>query len=175
MKDALGRGWQLGTVQVDFNLPERFDLTYTGTDNTPRRPVMIHRAPFGSLERFVGILIEHFAGDFPTWLAPEQVRVLPLNDGLVGHARDVVAQLRRLRIRATVDEHSDKLGAKIRRAELEKIPHMLVIGAKEKEAGLVNVRSRAAKSIEGSCTLQEFIDKLLPMIRERRLNENFGV
>ncbi len=170
VKDALGRGWQLGTVQVDFNLPERFGLTYAGTDNEPHRPVMIHRAPFGSLERFVGILIEHFAGDFPTWLAPEQVRVLPLNDGLVGHAREVVAALRRHRIRATTDEHSDKLGAKIRRAELDKVPHMLVIGAKEAEAGLVNVRSRADKSLEGSCTLQEFVEKLLPLIRERRLS-----
>lgn len=170
VKDTLGRGWQLGTVQVDFNLPERFDLTYTGSDNTPRRPVMIHRAPFGSLERFVGILIEHFAGDFPTWLAPEQVRVLPLNDGLVDHAKAIVSELRKLRIRATVDEHSDKLGAKIRRAELDKVPHMLVVGAKEAEAGLVNVRSRADKSLEGSCTLQEFIDKLMPLIRERRLS-----
>jgi len=170
VKDVIGRGWQLGTVQVDFNLPERFNLSYTGADNEPHRPVMIHRAPFGSMERFVGILIEHFAGDFPTWLAPEQVRVLPLNDGLVEHAKTVVEELRRFRIRASVDEHSDKLGAKIRRAELEKVPHMLVIGAKEMEAGLVNVRSRADKSLEGSCTLSEFIEKLLPIIKERRLS-----
>ena len=170
IKDVLGRGWQLGTVQVDFNLPERFKLEYTGADNKPCRPVMIHRAPFGSMERFVGILIEHFAGDFPTWLAPEQVRILPLNDSLVPAAREMRETLKAKGIRASVDEHSDKLGAKIRRAELEKVPHMLVVGAKEMEAGLVNVRSRADKSLEGSCTLQEFIDKLLPIIKERRLS-----
>lgn len=170
VKDVLGRGWQLGTVQVDFNLPERFKLEYTGADNKPCRPVMIHRAPFGSMERFVGILIEHFAGDFPTWLAPEQVRILPLNDSLVPAAREMRETLKSKGIRASVDEHSDKLGAKIRRAELEKVPHMLVVGAKEMEAGLVNVRSRADKSLEGSCTLQEFIDKLLPIIKERRLS-----
>lgn len=170
VKDVLGRGWQLGTVQVDFNLPERFKLEYTGADNKPCRPVMIHRAPFGSMERFVGILIEHFAGDFPTWLAPEQVRILPLNDSLVPAAREMRETLKTKGIRAGVDEHSDKLGAKIRRAELEKVPHMLVLGAKEMEAGLVNVRSRADKSLEGSCTLQEFIDKLLPIIKERRLS-----
>lgn len=170
VKDVLGRGWQLGTVQVDFNLPERFKLEYTGADNKPCRPVMIHRAPFGSMERFVGILIEHFAGDFPTWLAPEQVRILPLNDSLVPAAQKMREELKAKGIRASVDEHSDKLGAKIRRAELEKVPHMLVVGAKEMEAGLVNVRSRADKSLEGSCTLQEFIDKLLPIIKERRLS-----
>ena len=170
VKDVLGRGWQLGTVQVDFNLPERFKLEYTGADNKPCRPVMIHRAPFGSMERFVGILIEHFAGDFPTWLAPEQVRILPLNDSLVPAAREMRETLKSKGIRASVDEHSDKLGAKIRRAELEKVPHMLVLGAKEMEAGLVNVRSRADKSLDGSCSLQEFIDKLLPIIKERRLS-----
>ncbi len=170
VKDVLGRGWQLGTVQVDFNLPERFKLEYSGPDNRPCRPVMIHRAPFGSMERFVGILIEHFAGDFPTWLAPEQVRILPLNDSLVPAARKMRDELKAHRIRAGVDEHSDKLGAKIRRAELDKVPHMLVVGAKEMEAGLVNVRSRADKSLEGSCTLQAFIDRLLPIIRERRLS-----
>ena len=170
VKDVLGRGWQLGTVQVDFNLPERFKLEYTGADNKPCRPVMIHRAPFGSMERFVGILIEHFAGDVPTWLAPEQVRILPLNDSLVPAAREMRETLKSKGIRASVDEHSDKLGAKIRRAELEKVPHMLVLGAKEMEAGLVNVRSRADKSLEGSCSLQEFIDKLLPIIKERRLS-----
>lgn len=170
VKDVIGRGWQLGTVQVDFNLPERFKLTYTGADNEPHRPVMIHRAPFGSMERFVGILIEHFAGDFPTWLAPEQVRVLPMNDGLVEYGKQVVAALRTHRIRASVDEHSDKLGAKIRRAELEKVPHMLVVGAKEAEAGLVSVRSRADKSLEGVCRLDDFIEKILVIIRERRLS-----
>lgn len=170
VKDVIGRGWQLGTVQVDFNLPERFNLSYTGADGEPHRPVMIHRAPFGSMERFVGILIEHFAGDFPTWLAPEQVRVLPLNDRLIDFAETIVNELRRYRIRASVDEHSDKLGAKIRRAELDKVPHMLIFGEKELANGVVSVRSRADKSLEGSYTIHEFIEKLLPIIKKRRLS-----
>lgn len=170
VKDVIGRGWQLGTVQVDFNLPERFNLSYTGADGESHRPVMIHRAPFGSMERFVGILIEHFAGDFPTWLAPEQVRVLPLNDRLIDFAETIVNELRRYRIRASVDEHSDKLGAKIRRAELDKVPHMLIFGEKELVNGVVSVRSRADKSLEGSYTIHEFIEKLLPIIKNRRLS-----
>ncbi len=170
VKDVIGRGWQLGTVQVDFNLPERFDLSYTDADNSRKRPVMIHRAPFGSMERFVGILIEHFGGDFPTWLAPEQVRILPMNDALVPEANKIRERLKAQKIRASVDEHSDKLGAKIRRAELEKIPHMIVLGAKEIEAGVVNVRSRADKSLEGAQTLEAFIEALLPIIRERRIS-----
>ncbi len=169
VKDVIGREWQLGTVQVDYNLPERFDLSYIGADNKSHRPVMIHRAPFGSMERFCGILIEHFAGNFPTWLAPEQVRILPLNDDLNAHAEEVAALLKAHKIRASVDSHSDKLGAKIRRAELDKIPNMLVIGAKEKEAGLVSVRSRANKSLEGTCPLPEFIEKIRAEITERRL------
>ena len=169
VRDVIGREWQLGTVQVDFNLPERFDLSYIGADNKPHRPVMIHRAPFGSMERFVGILIEHFAGDFPTWLAPEQVRVMTLNDDLIPHGRKAVAELRAAGLRATLDEASDKLGAKIRRAELEKIPHMLVLGAKEIEAGLVSVRSRADKAMEGNVTLADFIAKVRAEVAERRL------
>ena len=169
VRDVIGREWQLGTVQVDFNLPERFDLSYVGPDNRPHRPVMIHRAPFGSMERFVGILIEHFAGDFPTWLSPEQVRVIPLNDDLNADAEAAVARLIAAGIRATSDGSSDKLGAKIRRAELSKVPHMLVLGAKEKEAGQVNVRSRADKSFEGNRTLEDFIGLVSAEVRERRL------
>lgn len=169
VRDVIGREWQLGTVQVDFNLPERFDLTYTGADNKPHRPVMIHRAPFGSMERFVGILIEHFAGDFPTWLAPEQVRVLTLNDDLLPHGREVVARLRAAGLRATLDEASDKLGAKIRRGELERVAHMLVIGAKEKEAGAVSVRSRADRSMDGTMPLEDFLSRVVAEVRERRL------
>jgi len=171
VKDVIGREWQLGTVQVDYNLPERFDLTYTGADNEKHRPVMLHRAPFGSMERFCGVLIEHFAGAFPTWLAPEQVRILPLNDDLNEHAATVAARLKTAGVRVTVDTHSEKLGAKIRRAELEKVPHMLVIGAKERDAGAVSVRSRAAKSFEGTRPLAEFEQLLLAEIRERRLPE----
>ena len=169
VRDVIGREWQLGTVQVDFNLPERFELSYIGSDNKHHRPVMIHRAPFGSMERFVGILIEHFAGDFPTWLAPEQVRVISLNDDMNAHCEQIAAQLTALNIRCTVDGSSDKLGAKIRRAELTKVPHMLVVGSKEKEAGLVNVRSRADKTFEGNRPLAEFIALISSEISERRL------
>ncbi len=169
VRDVIGREWQLGTVQVDFNLPERFNLNYTGADNKPHRPVMIHRAPFGSMERFVGILIEHFAGDFPTWLAPEQVRVLTLNDDLLPHGREIVATLRAAGLRATLDEASDKLGAKIRRGELERVAHMLVVGAKEKEAGQVSVRSRADRSMDGTMSVDDFLGRVLAEVRERRL------
>jgi threonyl-tRNA synthetase len=169
VKDVIGREWQLGTVQVDYNLPERFDLSYIGADNKPHRPVMIHRAPFGSMERFCGVLIEHFAGAFPTWLAPEQVRILPLNDDLNSHAETRAAELKARGVRASVDAHSDKLGAKIRRAELDKVPHMLVVGAKEKEAGAVSVRSRADKTLEGTRPFGEFVEKVVAEIGERRL------
>ena len=169
VKDVIGREWQLGTVQVDFNLPERFDLTYNGADNKPHRPVMIHRAPFGSMERFVGILIEHFAGDFPTWLSPEQVRLIPLNDDLNADCEAMAEVLKAAKIRCSVDGSSDKLGAKIRRAEMSKVPHMLVVGAKEKEAGVVNVRSRADKSFEGNRTLADFVALVSAEVAERRL------
>ena len=169
VRDVIGREWQLGTVQVDFNLPIRFDLSYTGADNKPHRPVMIHRAPFGSMERFVGILIEHFAGDFPTWLSPEQVRLIPLNDDLNADCAAMAEQLKAAKIRCTVDATANKLGAKIRFAELAKVPHMLVVGAKEKEAGVVNVRSRADKSFEGNRTLAEFIGLVTAEVAERRL------
>ncbi len=171
VKDVIGREWQLGTVQVDYNLPERFDLSYTGADNKPHRPVMIHRAPFGSLERFCGVLIEHFAGNFPTWLAPEQVRILPLNDDLVPHADAIHARLKEAGIRVSVDAHPDKLGAKIRRAETERIPHMLIIGAREAEENTVSVRSRTNKSIEGSHSIDEFVSIVTRLAKERTLPE----
>ncbi len=169
VKDVIGREWQLGTVQVDYNLPERFDLTYVGADNEKHRPVMIHRAPFGSMERFVGVLIEHFAGNFPTWLAPEQVRILPMNDDLVPRAREIESTLKAAKIRVTVDAVPDKLGAKIRRAELEKVPHMLVLGQREADAGKVAVRSRANKALEGVKPLAEFTQDLLENIAAKTL------
>ena len=169
IKDVIGREWQLGTVQVDYNLPIRFDLSYIGADNQPHRPVMIHRAPFGSMERFCGVLIEHFAGDFPLWLAPEQVRLVPISEKTLEHSRALLARLKAEGLRATLDEHSDKLGAKIRRAEMSKVPHMLVVGAKEKEAGVVNVRSRADKSFEGNRTLADFVAMVSAEVAERRL------
>ena len=133
VKDVIGREWQLGTVQVDYNLPERFDLHYVGSDNQNHRPVMIHRAPFGSMERFCGVLIEHFGGNFPTWLAPEQVRIIPVNDDLNHHAHKFLNILSSDGIRASVDEQSAKLGAKIRKAENDKIPHICIIGKREAE------------------------------------------
>ncbi len=169
VKDVIGREWQLGTVQVDYNLPERFDLTYIGADNKPHRPVMIHRAPFGSMERFCGVLIEHFGGNFPTWLAPEQVRVLTITDKQNEFAQTVLTELKNQNIRATADLHSDKFGAKIRRAEINKIPHMIVVGAKEAEAGMVNIRSRVNKEIEGSYTLEVAIGFIKDEIKNRKL------
>ena len=143
VKDALGRKWQLGTIQVDYNLPERFELEYVGSDNAKHRPVMIHRAPFGSLERFIAVLIEHTAGKFPLWLAPEQAIVLPISDKYVEHGRVVTALLKEHDIRASVDERNEKIGRKIRDAELSKIPFMLVLGEKEVEANTVSVREQA--------------------------------
>ena len=169
VKDVIGREWQLGTVQVDYNLPERFDLTYTGADNEKHRPVMIHRAPFGSMERFVGVLIEHFGGNFPTWLAPEQVRILPMNDDLVPQAREIEKLLKAAKIRVTVDPIADKLGAKIRRAEIDKVPHMLVLGKREAEEGNVAVRSRANKSLEGVKPASQFMTELLTDIANKTL------
>ena len=169
VKDVIGREWQLGTVQVDYNLPERFDLTYIGADNEKHRPVMIHRAPFGSMERFCGVLIEHFAGSFPTWLAPEQVRILPMNDDLVPQAREIEKLLKAAKIRVTVDAIADKLGAKIRKVHMDKVPNFLVLGKQEAEQGLVKVNSRANKALEGLKTPAEFMGELLQNIANKTL------
>ena len=166
VRDVIGREWQLGTVQVDFQLPERFDLHYTGADNKPHRPVMIHRAPFGSMERFVGVLIEHFAGAFPVWLAPEQARVLPVSDKAAAYAAEVAAALKSSGVRAAVDASQDKLGAKIRLAQVSKVPYMLVVGGKEAEARQVSVRSRKAGD-EGSLPLEQFVERIKKEISER--------
>ena len=169
VKDVIGREWQLGTVQVDYNLPERFDLTYIGADNEKHRPVMLHRAPFGSMERFCGVLIEHFAGSFPTWLAPEQVRILPMNDDLVPQAREIEKLLKAAKIRVTVDAIADKLGAKIRKVHMDKVPNFLVLGKQEAEEGLVKVNSRANKALEGLKTPAEFMGELLQNIADKTL------
>ena len=169
VKDVIGREWQLGTVQVDYNLPERFDLSYVGPDNQDHRPVMIHRAPFGSMERFCGVLIEHFGGNFPTWLAPEQVRILPMNDDLISLAEEHMNVLKGFGIRSSIDSLSGKLGAKIRNAETDKIPHMLIIGKKEASEGKVSVRSRANPKLDGSCSLNEFIDSIKSEILRKKL------
>ena len=168
VRDVIGREWQLGTVQVDFQLPERFNLHYTGADNRPHRPVLIHRAPFGSMERFVGVLIEHFAGAFPLWLAPEQVRILPVSDKFAGYAAEVLSAFRAAGVRAAVDTSQDKLGAKIRLAQVEKVPYMIVVGGKEAESRQVSVRSRKAGD-EGSKPLENFVERIKQEISERLL------
>ena len=159
VRDCIGRHWQLGTVQVDYLLPERFGLTYNGADNLTHRPVMIHRAPFGSMERFMGILIEHFAGAFPLWLAPEQVRVLPISDKFLDYAHRVLGELQAAGLRASVDTRPEKVGAKIRDAQLEKIPAMLVVGGKEAEAETVSYRDRIDGD-RGSMGLKEAVAQL---------------
>ena len=172
VKDVIEREWQLGTVQVDYSLPERFDLSYIGADNEKHRPVMIHRAPFGSMERFCGLLIEHFAGNFPTWLAPEQIRILPMNDELIDAAKAIESQLSSVKIRCSVDEVADKLGAKIRKAEIAKVPHMIILGKKEAEAGKISVRSRANKELENISNTEDFISSLIEIIETKRLPDN---
>lgn len=159
VRDALGREWQLGTIQIDYNLPERFDLEYTGEDNQKHRPVMIHRAPFGSLERFIGVLIEHCAGNFPTWLAPTQVAILPITDKVNDFAQKVVKALSKAEVRTHFDNRSEKIGRKIRDAEVEKIPYMLIIGEKEMEGGLVSVRRHQEGDL-GTLSVEDFMAKL---------------
>ena len=168
VKDVIGREWQLGTVQVDYNLPERFDLSYIGSDNKPHRPVMIHRAPFGSLERFVGLLIEHFEGKFPVWLAPEQVRVLSISEKHNSYAAEVAQRLADAGIRASSDLTGDKIGAKIRLARLERIPYMLITGAREEESQSVSVRHRDREDL-GTMTLNDFVGQVCEEIRNRSL------
>jgi len=170
VKDAIGREWQTSTIQFDFNLPERFDLKYIGSDGEPHRPYMVHRALFGSIERFFGILTEHYAGGFPVWLAPEQVRVLPLSDDQLDYADDVLAQLREVEIRATVDKKQDKLNGKVKKAQLDKVPYMLIIGGKEQENGQVAVRHRL-NGMKGACNLEEFIAQLKEEELEKRTVE----
>ncbi|MDE0837778.1 MAG: threonine--tRNA ligase, partial [Kiritimatiellae bacterium] len=160
IKDAIGRDWQLGTIQFDFNLPDRFDLNYVGDDGKEHRPYMVHRALLGSLERFFGILIEHYGGAFPLWLAPEQVRVMPLTEHQIDYARQVEKALQARDIRVSVDAKSEKVGAKIRRAQTEKIPYMLVLGPKEAESGEVAVRERKQGNI-GEVALDAFIEQVL--------------
>jgi threonyl-tRNA synthetase len=155
VRDAIGRSWQLGTVQVDYNLPERFDLEYIGSDNARHRPVMIHRAPFGSMERFVAVLIEHCAGRFPLWLTPDQVSILPISDRFTEHANALSAELNFCDIRSLVDERSEKIGKKIRDAELAKVPYMLIIGEQEVEKGLVSVRRHGEGDL-GQMSVEEF-------------------
>ncbi len=166
--DAIGREWQLGTVQVDYNLPERFDLTYTGADNQTHRPVMIHRAPFGSMERFCGLLIEHFEGAFPTWLAPEQVRVLPVSEKYLDYGEKVFCELKAAGIRVELDRSDLRVGAKIKAGAELKVPYLLVVGGKDEEAGTVSIRRHGHGDL-GARPLSEFLSDVLQEIQDREL------
>ena len=168
VKDALGRTWQLGTVQVDYVMPERFQLEYTASDGKKHRPVIIHRAPFGSLERFIGILIEHFAGEFPLWLAPVQAAVLPLTDQYVEYARQVLEQLKEGGVRAEFDDRNEKIGYKIRDWELKKVPYMLVVGEKEKSGNTVSVRQHKKGDL-GAMSREAFIAKIADLVQRKSL------
>lgn len=170
LEDSIGRTWQCGTIQLDFQLPQRFECEYIGADGEKHRPIMIHRVAFGSIERFIGILIEHFAGAFPTWLAPEQVRVLPISDKYMDYANKVNAALVENGIRSSVDTRAEKIGYKIREAQLNKVPYMLVVGGKEEEEGLVSVRSRFAGD-EGQKSLADFMEAVKEEIRTRVIRE----
>lgn len=168
VRDAIGRKWQLGTVQVDYVMPERFDLTYVGSDNEKHRPVIIHRAPFGSMERFVSILIEHFAGDFPLWLAPQQIEVLPISDDYLGYANHVAQKFEELGLRVHVDSRAEKVGSKIRDAETSKIPYMVIVGSKEEDDGTVSVRRHKMGDI-GTFALNEFLNRIKEEVENRDL------
>ena len=165
VKDAIGRKWQLGTIQVDYNLPERFDLTYTGADDKPHRPIMIHRAPFGSMERFVAVLLEHTAGKFPLWLSPDQVAVLPISEKYNDYAEKVTDFLNRNDVRAQIDNRNEKIGRKIRDNELKRIPYLLIVGEKEQADGLVSVRVQG-EGDKGQMTMEAFRDLILEKVKE---------
>lgn len=157
VKDALGRQWQLGTIQVDYNLPERFDLTYKGSDNELHRPVMIHRAPFGSMERFIALLLEHTGGNFPLWLIPEQAIVLPVSEKHEKYAEKVLNSLENNEIRALIDDRNETVGKKIREAEMNKIPFMLIVGENEEQTNTISVRRHGGEDL-GSLTIDSFCD-----------------
>jgi threonyl-tRNA synthetase len=166
VKDVLGRKWQLGTVQIDYVMPERFDLEYTGSDGQKHRPVVIHRAPFGSLERFIGVLIEHFAGEFPLWLAPTQVAIIPVSEHFIEYGNKVAEELRNSGIRFEIDERNEKIGYKIRDWEMKKVPYMLIVGEKEKGSESVSVRKHK-EGDKGALALSEFIDKIVLDIKNK--------
>jgi threonyl-tRNA synthetase len=170
VRDCIGREWQLGTVQLDYNLPDRFKLEYVGADNKPHQPVMIHRAPFGSMERFMGVLIEHFAGAFPLWLAPEQARILPISEKFNGYAAEVEQEFRNAGFRVSLDLKSAKVSAKIRDAQLELIPYMIVVGGREAEERAVSLRDRIDGDL-GSFPLADAIARLRAEVNERRIRQ----
>jgi threonyl-tRNA synthetase len=168
VKDVIGREWQLGTVQVDYGMANRFDLSYIGADNKPHRPVVIHRAPFGSMERFCGVLIEHFAGAFPTWLSPEQVRVLPISEKSNEYAGKVEAMLKQAGVRVSVDDGNDRVQGKIRVAAEMKVPYLLIVGPRDAEQHAVSVRVRGEEKDAGAMPLERFVAGIRAEIAERR-------
>ncbi len=168
VKDVIGREWQLGTVQVDYQMGNRFDLSYIGPDNKPHRPVVIHRAPFGSMERFCGVLIEHFAGAFPTWLSPEQVRVLPISEKSFDYADKVAAALRSADVRVSVDSGNDRIQAKVKVAADEKVPYMLIVGPRDAESGSVSVRARGVEKDLGAMPLDKFVEAIKSEIASKK-------
>jgi len=172
VNDCIGRKWQLGTVQVDYNLPERFDLSYIGADNTAHRPIMIHRAPFGSMERFIGVLIEHFAGAFPLWLAPEQGRVLSVSEKSEEYARKIEQQLISAGLRITGDYRSEKLGAKIRDGRLDMLPYMLIVGPRDAENGTVSVRDRVEGDL-GAMPVAQAIARFQKEVEQKTVRRVF--
>jgi threonyl-tRNA synthetase len=169
LRDALGRPWQLGTIQVDFNLPERFDVNYVAEDGERHRPAMIHRTLLGSMERFVGGLVEHYAGAFPAWLAPQQVAIIPITDDQFEVGREIATRLKDAGLRVEVDTSSGRMQAKIRNAQLQKVPYMLVLGKREAEAGTVAVRLRSGEDL-GAMPVQQFLDLVLPVVETKSLS-----
>ncbi len=168
--DAIGRLWQLSTVQFDFNLPARFNLEYVAEDGTRKQPVMVHRALFGSVERFFGVLIEHFAGAFPVWLAPVQVALIPISEKHVDYANKVADQLKAAGVRVHVDDRNEKMNAKVREQTMQKVPFLLVVGEKEAEAGTVNVRVRGQQQPEGTYPATEFVERVKKLIAEKSVS-----
>ncbi|MBO5981331.1 MAG: threonine--tRNA ligase, partial [Clostridia bacterium] len=166
LEDTIGRTWQCGTIQLDFQLPERFELEYTGADGEKHRPVMIHRVVFGSIERFIGVITEHFAGAFPLWLAPLQVAVLPITDRAAEYADKLVADLTAAGVRCKADHRNEKVNYKIREHQLQKVPYMLVVGDREVEEGTVSLRTRTGET-GGVMTAQEFYDRVTTEIKDR--------
>ncbi len=171
VKDAIGRRWQLGTIQVDYNLPNRFKLEYTAENNTKETPVMIHRAPFGSLERFTAVLIEHTAGHFPLWLTPDQVAILPISEKYNDYAQDVKQYFELHDVRALVDDRNEKIGRKIRDNELKRIPYMVIVGEKEMEGGLVSMRQQGGGE-QATMTKEDFVQRIQNEVAEQTKSLN---
>lgn len=169
LQDCIGRTWQCGTIQLDFQLPQRFDVNYIGKDGEKHRPVMIHRVAFGSIERFIGILVEHFAGKFPTWLSPVQVKILPISDKYMDYAKQVASKLDESGVRFELDDRAEKIGYKIREAQLQKVPYMLIVGEKEAETNSVSVRSRDNGEL-GALEINAFVDQIKEEIKKRKTN-----